>query len=161
MGSRHARKEEDVTTSPAPAAEPAASARALTQLLSQVEHRVSRRVEEALGPQGPTLDQWRVLELLADGAGHPMTEIAGHAMVPAPTLTKIVDRLVDGALVYRRADESDRRRVLVFLSEHGRATHDRLAPAVARVDEEIAGELGGQDAPRLVDLLERLRALTR
>jgi MarR family transcriptional regulator, organic hydroperoxide resistance regulator len=145
--------------SPASAATPAAPARALTQLLSQVEHRISRRVEDILGSGGLTLDQWRVLTLLADGAGHPMSEIATHAMVPAPTLTKIVDRLVDRALVYRRADEVDRRRVLVFLSEHGRATYADLVPEVARIDEMIANELGGRDAPRLVALLERLRAL--
>jgi len=144
-----------VTTSAAPAV----PARPLTRLLSQVEHLLSRRVEDALGVDGPTLDQWRVLDLLADGAGHPMTEIAAHVMVPAPTLTKIVDRLVDNALVYRRADETDRRRVLVFLSEHGRATYARLAPQVARVDEVVWRELGGQDAPRLEAMLERLRTL--
>jgi DNA-binding MarR family transcriptional regulator len=128
----------------------------LSLLLSQVAHECSRRIEQALGPDGPTLDQWRVLALLADGAGHPMTEVAGHAMVPAPTLTKIVDRLVDRALVYRRADVADRRRVLVFLSEHGRRVHDGLAPAVAEVDLVIAGGLGA-DADRLRDLLDRVR----
>jgi DNA-binding MarR family transcriptional regulator len=153
------RKEEDVSSS-APPAGSTAQPRALPELLSQVERLVSRRVEAALGPDGPTLDHWRVLTLLADGAGHSMSEIAGHAMVPAPTLTKIVDRLVDRALVYRRVDDADRRRVLVFLSAHGRAVHDRLAPAVAGVGEALAGELGVH-GPRLAELLERLRSLPR
>lgn len=148
-----------MTASRTSAAQCPVVASALPELLSQVAHQVSRRVEAALGPDGPTLDQWRVLALLSDGAGHPMSEIASHAMVPAPTLTKIVDRLVDRALVYRRPDESDRRRVLVFLSDHGRAGYERLAPAVARVEDALADELGAQDAPRLVQLLARLRAL--
>jgi DNA-binding MarR family transcriptional regulator len=147
-----------VTAFRAPAAQPATLAPALPELLNQVAHQASRRMEGALGPDGPTLDQWRVLTLLSDGAGHPMTEIASHAMVPAPTLTKIVDRLVERALVYRRPDETDRRRVLVFLSDHGRARYERLAPAVTRVGDELADELGTQDAARLVELLERLRA---
>ncbi|NMH91189.1 winged helix-turn-helix transcriptional regulator [Pseudonocardia bannensis] len=127
-------------------------------MLSQVEQRVARRIEGVLGtpPGAPTLDQWRVLELLADGAGHPMTEIAGYVMVPAPTLTKIVDRLVDAALVYRRVDDADRRRVLVFLSDHGRELHGRLAPAVQEVERDVADELGGDDAAKLIDLLSRL-----
>jgi DNA-binding MarR family transcriptional regulator len=159
-GSRVVRhEEEDVGTSAPPATERTARACTLAELIGQVEHRVSRRVEVALGPDGPTLDQWRVLTLLADGCGHPMSEIANHAMVPAPTLTKIVDRLVDRALVYRRADDTDRRRVLVFLSEHGRATHERLASAVADVEEAIAAALGGREAAQLVELLEHLRAL--
>lgn len=129
----------------------------IPELLSQVEHLVSRRVEAALGPDGPTLDQWRVLTHLADGAGHPMSEIAAKAMVPAPTLTKIVDRLVDRALVYRRVDDSDRRRVLVFLSEHGRTEHARLAPAVATVGESLTAGLG-TDAGLFATLLERVRS---
>lgn len=128
----------------------------LAEMLSRVEHLVSRRVEQALGPDGPSLDQWRVLRLLADGDGHPMTGIATRIGVPAPTLTKIVDRLVDSALVHRRVDEADRRRVLVFLSDHGRAVHDRLAPAVARVDADLTTLLPGADAGRLNALLDRL-----
>jgi DNA-binding MarR family transcriptional regulator len=146
-----------VSSSAAPA-RPGAPPHALPDLLSQVENLVSRRVEAALGPDGPNLDQWRVLTLLADGTGHPMSEIAAHAMVPAPTLTKIVDRLVDRALVYRRVDDADRRRVLVFLSEHGRAEHERLTPAVAEVGESLTVGLG-TEAGLLAMLLERLRTL--
>jgi MarR family transcriptional regulator, organic hydroperoxide resistance regulator len=127
-------------------------------LLGRAAHRIDRRVEQALGPDGPTLEQWRVLSLLADGVGHPMTEIAAHAMVPAPTLTKIVDRLVDRALVYRRPDDADRRRVLVFLSEQGRVLHGGLAPGVAGVDAALAAGLGA-DAAQLRELLDRVRAL--
>ncbi|WP_214370348.1 MarR family winged helix-turn-helix transcriptional regulator [Pseudonocardia sp. H11422] len=134
------------------------TATTLGRLLSQVEQRVARRTVGALGtaPDAPTLDQWRVLELLADGVGHSMAEIAGYAMVPAPTLTKIVDRLVDAALVYRRVDDADRRRVLVYLSEHGRELHDRLVPAVQGVERDIADELGADDTAQLRDLLSRL-----
>ncbi|MFC5993019.1 MarR family winged helix-turn-helix transcriptional regulator [Pseudonocardia hispaniensis] len=130
----------------------------LGRLLHQVQHQMSRRIETVLreSTDSPTLDQWRVLDLLADGGGHPMSEIAGYARVPAPTLTKIVDRLVDAALVYRRVDDADRRRVLVYLAEHGRRLHDRLAPEVAAAEQAVADELGADDAARLRTLLARL-----
>lgn len=130
----------------------------LGQLVARFGHRMSRRIEGVLGVGGPTLEQWRVLDLLADGDGHAMTEIAAHAMVPAPTLTKIVDRLVDATLVYRRPDETDRRRVLVFLSGHGRQVHDGLAPQVAAAERELVGELGADDVDRLMRLLQELSA---
>lgn len=125
-------------------------------LLTRIERRVARRVEAVLGPDGPALDQWRVLDLLVDGTGRPMSAIAAHTLVPAPTLTKIVDRLVDAALVHRRADDTDRRRVLVFPTELGRATHARLAPAVAAAEHAVVDELGAADAARFVALLQRL-----
>ena len=100
-----------------------APAAPLGRLLAQAERLVSRRIEAALAEHGLTADQWRVLDLLADGEGHAMSEIVAAIVVPGPTLTKIVDRLVDAAAVYRLVDVRDRRRVLAFLSESGKALH--------------------------------------
>jgi DNA-binding MarR family transcriptional regulator len=132
-----------------------AQAPSLGQLVGRIEHRLRRRIEQVVGMDGLNLEQWRTLDLLSDGDGHSMTEIAGYVMVPAPTLTKIVDRLVESAVVYRRPDERDRRRVLVFLSDHGREMHRRLAPDVENAEQELAAGLGA-DAAHLVSLLHRL-----
>jgi MarR family transcriptional regulator, organic hydroperoxide resistance regulator len=130
----------------------------LSQLLAMVAHRVSTRVETALSTAALTLDQWRVLALLSDGRGHSMSQIAAHVMVPAPTLTKIVDRLVEAALVHRTVDSTDRRRVLVLASAHGAELHERLAPEIARVEEGLTAELDAADAAQLMRLLARLAA---
>lgn len=124
--------------------------------LGRAAHEVARRIEDAVRPPlGPGLDAWRVLDLLADGAGHPMSEIATHAMVPAPTLTKIVDRLVERGLVYRRPDDADRRRVLVLLAERGRELHASLGPAVRAVEDDVRSLLG-PDADVVLAALDRL-----
>lgn len=117
---------------------------------------MSQRVELELGRGGLNVEQWRVLDLLSDSCGHPMSEIAAHAMVPAPTLTKIVDRLVDAALVYRRPDEVDRRRVLVFLSDHGREVHASLVPRVLAAEGEIVDGLDTAGREQLRQLLNLL-----
>lgn len=114
----------------------------LALLTRQAEQRISRRIETALTPGQLSIDQWRVLHVLSDGAGHAMSGIAAVLMVPGPTLTKIVDRLVDAALVYRLVDDGDRRRVLAFLSDRGRELHQRLVPGVTRIEQEILDELG-------------------
>ena len=128
----------------------------LAALLTHVEHRVSRRVDAALAAAALTAEQWRVLTLLADGAGHPMTEIAGFALVPAPTLTKIVDRMIDRTLVYRRVDDEDRRRVLVFLSSRGSEVYREVGVDVAEAERELAEELGSADSRQLAELLNRV-----
>jgi DNA-binding MarR family transcriptional regulator len=104
--------------------------RQLLHLLSHTQHRVTTRVAAALRKQRSSLEEWRVLSLLADGRGHSMSEIAEFALTPAPTMTKVIDRMVANNLVYRRVDPADRRRVLVFLSARGRAAHRRLRPVV-------------------------------
>jgi DNA-binding MarR family transcriptional regulator len=132
-----------------------ASAVPLGRLLAQAERLLARRTEAALAAHGLTVDQWRVLDLLADGEGHTMSEIVAAIVVPGPTLTKIVDRLVDAAAVYRLVDARDRRRVLAYLSESGQALHARVAPDVAAAEEAALSALG-PDAPVLLDLLARL-----
>ncbi len=127
----------------------------LNRVLAQAERQVARQLEPVLAEDQLTVDRWRVLDLLADGEGHAMFEIATAIAVPGPSLTKIVDRLVDAALVFRLVDDRDRRRVLAFASPHGIETHSRLAPQVAEVERAILETLGA-DADVLRQLLGQL-----
>lgn len=129
----------------------------LGRLLGRAERLVSRHLEPVLAADGLSVDQWHIVDLLADGAGHTMSEIAATIAVPGPTLTKLVDRLVDAAAVYRLVDVRDRRRVLAFLSDDGRVVHTRLAPQVAAA-EVAAVTVLGVDTPTLIGLLDRLTA---
>src|SRR4051794_21566372 len=65
----------------------------LAHLLGHAERRLNRRLTALLAEEGCSIEQWRVMSLTADGTGHPMTEIADHALMPAPSLTKLVDRM--------------------------------------------------------------------
>lgn len=102
----------------------------LEQVLSAVAHCITRRLTALLDQQGSTLDEWRVLSLLSTHDGQSMRHIASYSMLPAPTLTKVIDRMVDANLVYRRGDEKDRRRVLVHLAPRGRTLFTGLTAVV-------------------------------
>lgn len=128
----------------------------LAQLLSQVEWRVARRVEHVLNADGVSLEQWRVLSLLADGGGHPMNEIAEYAMVPPPTLTKIIDRMVERNLVYRRLDDADRRRVLVLLARRGRDLHRTLIAKVQQEEQAMLQQVDESDRAQFEQILTRM-----
>ncbi|MFI6519008.1 MarR family winged helix-turn-helix transcriptional regulator [Spirillospora sp. NPDC050679] len=128
------------------------------RLLAAVERRVTARLSAALAEAGCTPEEWRVLALLADGRGHPMTEIAEYAMLPPPTLTKLIDRMVAANRVHRRVDDADRRRVLVLLTERGRAAHARLAGLADRAWHAVRETLGPEDADQLTALLSRAAA---
>jgi DNA-binding MarR family transcriptional regulator len=127
----------------------------LAWLLSQVAHQLTQRLRAVLHTEGLTLDQWRVLRLLADGTGHTMREVADYAMLPAPTLTKAVDQLVSANLVYRRADLRDRRRVLIYLTARGRRLHARLAGRL-NLTEIVGQVVDDADVVQLTELLRRL-----
>ncbi|MCX6466164.1 MAG: MarR family transcriptional regulator, partial [Pseudonocardiales bacterium] len=78
------------------------------RLISMVERAATQRLDEALRAHGSGIDQWRILSLLVEQGGCPMNVVADHAMLLAPKLSKLVDRMVSANLVLRRTDELDR-----------------------------------------------------
>jgi DNA-binding MarR family transcriptional regulator len=97
-----------------------------------------------------------VLLMLARGSGRSMGEIAAHTSLPAPTATRVVDRLVESRLAYRHTDAVDRRRVLVHLGADGREIVERVC---RRVERSAAGLLGGTHSVERERLAQLLAAL--
>lgn len=128
----------------------------LARLLTLVERSVAARLDATLKAAGATVGEWRVMSLLGDGAGHTMSEVAEFAMLPPPTLTKIVDRLVSAGHVYRRADDVDRRRVLVFASDRGREALRGWAAAVEDERNSLEDAIGNEEVELLKALLARV-----
>ena len=139
-------------------------AETLLDVLSRAERLVSNRFAGVLAAQGSTLDEWRVLSLLAQRGGQSMSAIAAATSIAPPTLTKRIDVMVADGVVYRRVDDTDRRRVLVLLAPRGRSAHQRLAEHVAEERRRIAVLAAAADldveqvAAALVDLVNALDA---
>jgi len=133
----------------------------LAHALSRAERGLTRQLSGAMEEEGCTIEDSRILLLLADGRGHPMTEIAEFALAPAPSVTRMVDRMVSSGLVHRTADPRDRRRVLVHLTRRGRALKRRLDEIVEREQHALLDGAGPDEAELLLGLLgglaDRLR----
>jgi DNA-binding MarR family transcriptional regulator len=127
--------------------------RDLAHLLSVLERHVVERQRAALAVEGCTVEEWRVVDFLADG-GHTMSEAADYAGLPSPTLTKLVDRLVANNIVYRRIDLEDRRKVRIFLTTRGKSLHRRLVAIVEHSQADLLADC--VDAEPLEAALERL-----
>jgi DNA-binding MarR family transcriptional regulator len=118
----------------------------------------TREREEAV-----SLDQWRTLRALSASEGRTMGELSERLQIPAASVTRIVDGLVDRALVFRHGSAVDRRRVEVLLSEAGGALLVRLedialaheaqyrATAGLSVDDLIAALSSVANSPSAAD----------
>ncbi len=133
----------------------------LVDLLTRAQRALARDLGAVFDEEGMSVDQWRVLRALGTAGGASMGELAVAVEIPHPTLTRLVDSLVDSAYLYRSHSRADRRRVSVHVSELGRRKLDRLE-ALARAHEQaIAARLGpgalGDLSALLRSLRERLR----
>ncbi len=137
---------------------PTPSYSCLIQRLSQAELQLTRRLADVLAAEGDiSVDEWRVLVLLADDQGHPMREVADFTLLPAANTTRLIDRMTSTNLVHRRADPDDRRRILVFLARRGRKRFDTLSPFVERCYADLSPR-GGDDLDRMLSQVLRLLA---
>ncbi|KWX25837.1 MarR family winged helix-turn-helix transcriptional regulator [Mycolicibacterium wolinskyi] len=92
-------------------------------------------IERHLADEDLTLDDWLVLEALGTAPGLTMAELRAQTLTAAPTLTRVVDRLVARALVFREVDADDRRKVRVNLSKRGAALHARLLSTIRPAEQ--------------------------
>lgn len=132
--------------------------------VSEVFFRAGRWWTEALS-QGlldtevSSIEGWRVLGALRGGDGFTMSDMSTAMTIPPPTLTRIVDKLVDGGFVLRRVDATDRRRVLIYLSAKGKTKVRRLARQEAAMKAALAEEFGEDTAIHLIRTLARASEL--
>ena len=113
-------------------------------------------VGRALG-LGPT--DLRCLDWLADGPKTAGVLATATGLRPAAT-TALLDRLEAKGLVERVRDDSDRRRVLVRMTDEGaRSTYAMYAPLVDEGAHLLAG-LTPAELARMCEILDAMRDLT-
>lgn len=130
----------------------------LVELLDRLDRALATALSPITSAEGLSRDGWRVLLMLTRSGGRSMGEIAAHTALPAPTATRVVDRLVAARMAFRNTDPVDRRRVLVHLAADGREVVERVCRRVERGAHEALGGPQTVERARLADLLEALAA---
>jgi DNA-binding MarR family transcriptional regulator len=73
-----------------------------------------------------TVEHFRALRLLSEADGATVGEIAARTGTTPSSTTRLVDRLVERNLAYRRPAPTDRRSILLSLSDTGRTVWDSV-----------------------------------
>jgi long-chain acyl-CoA synthetase len=98
----------------------------------------ARAMERAAGERDLTLAQFRVLALI-DAGDERSSLLADRLSVAKPTITAVVDGLVERGLLLREAVAGDRRSIRLSLTSDGlealRAAEDSMATSLGRILE--------------------------
>jgi DNA-binding MarR family transcriptional regulator len=122
-------------------------------LLTEIE----RSIRETFGVPQPVMTTLAVI----DGADGPLTpsEIADRLIVPAASMTSILDELESRGWVERTPNPADRRSVLIEITDLGRATADQLLPGIRAIEVDTLSGLTAKERATLLSLLDKV--LTR
>lgn len=107
-------------------------------LLKRMERQFELGLQPLLGEFGLTIEQWRIMSALREEPGQPMSVLAQSAVLPAASLTRHVDKLVERGLVLRRVHSSDKRRVIIALSPVGSTVAERLDEVQRGLEEMLS-----------------------
>lgn len=128
----------------------------LAYLIASVNRQLEEELAEALRPDGVPIEQFRILGSLSEQDGRSMRALADAVLVDPASLTKIIDRMVADALVYRAPAPDDRRKVLIFLSSKGTALHDKVKGALGVQQQHLTGRLSADKVEKLAVLMREL-----
>ena len=105
-----------------------------------------------------TMAQAKVLHVVRATGSLPMSDLVARLGVTVPTVTGIVDRLVERELVVRRGTPDDRRRVTIEITPSGVELIDGMRDLSAG---QLLGLLAVMDNDELGTFLAFLRVLER
>jgi MarR family transcriptional regulator, transcriptional regulator for hemolysin len=126
--------------------------------LARTARVVTQAFERAMAEAGSSASTWQVLLLVRSRKWGTQTLMAEAMGITGATLTHHLNALEAQGLVRRWREPGNRRVQQVALTDEGEALFDRLRAVAVRHDARLRALLSDDEAQRLADLLDKLRA---
>lgn len=121
----------------------------LLYMLKQVELAVRARIDEIARPVGLTAAQYTALTVLERHTDMSSAQLARNSFVTAQSMADMITALEGRKLIERHRDKSDRRRLVVALTDEGRALLDRCRDDVDALEATMLSGLSAAQTKAL------------
>lgn len=128
----------------------------LAYLMARASFLVSQQFHKQIEQAGVSVPFWRVLLALSDNGELSVGELAKIVLYKQPTLTKIIDRMLELELVARLHSEQDRRRVEVKITQAGRDLVKDLMVAAKVHERQVLESYSAAEEATLKHMLRTL-----
>lgn len=105
-----------------------------------------------------TPEQWVLIDKLSAKDGLSQNDLANQSFKDAPTTSRILDLLAKKGFIERKKEESDRRSFKIFLTQEGRALHDRGLPIVQELRSKGWEGLNDEDYDAFLRIMNQIFA---
>jgi DNA-binding MarR family transcriptional regulator len=128
----------------------------LPDILMRTARAMRRRWSDSLAPWDLSPHQARALRVVQRHEAARMGTIAAHLRIAPRSVTEVLDGLEERRLVRRVPDPTDRRAVLVELTDSGRELLAEVDEARDGASAAYLSTLSGRDQAQLARLLRKL-----
>ena len=118
-------------------------------------------VFERLSGQELSAGQPKVLEYLIAHDGVAQKDIAEACIIEPATATSLLARMEKTGLIDRRSREDDKRYILVYLTEKGRARAEASVNVLSDVEEHVFEGFSDAEREAFISYLERVNGNLR
>lgn len=106
----------------------------LIYMVKQLELAVRSQVDEVVRPVGLTATQYTALTVLERHENMSSAQLARYSFVTAQSMADMITALEERRLIERHRDDADRRRLVVALTDEGRAMLDHCRDEIAALE---------------------------
>jgi len=103
-----------------------------------------------------TLTQMHYLEMISELENPNLTELSVAMKLTKPTITVLVDKLIEKELVYKIQSDADRRSTHLHLTARGKLINQMHEYAHRRIVEQIEKKINAIELVQLTVLLEKI-----
>ncbi len=128
----------------------------LNHTLIEFYEKLSSWEQSVVRDNGYSLPQIHIVEILGAHGSMRMKELADKMGVTTGTLTVQVDKMVRSGLIVRRPHESDRRSILVELTDKGRDVYQEHDELHLDLTHDITAALTEEEREQLIGFLAKI-----
>ena len=130
----------------------------LVTRIKQVSGRLLERMLAARGIDAFNGPQGRILFVLWQKDGVPMSELSRQTGLATTSLTSMIDRMEESGLVRRERTVTDRRKVLIYLTDEARLLEGDYNEVSDEMNAIFYEGFSDEEAKQLDDCLNRVLA---
>ena len=124
--------------------------------LSAYIGRMEEEAKEQYNFKELTLTQMHYLEMISELKNPNLTELSQAMKLTKPTVTVLVDKLIEKELVNKVQSDADRRSTHLHLTERGKLINQMHEYAHRRMAEDIEKRIDADELGRLTVLLDKI-----
>ena len=127
--------------------------------ISQMQRKVRAKLSNELSQGKITIPQYHILYCLFGKGEATMSEVADYLFVSPPAVTGVVDKLVKMSLVKRSFSSSDRRIIIISLTEKGKAVISKIKSQFESLLLSVFKEFSSEEKKSFIEVIEKMGKL--